>query len=388
MPRVFISYVRENCDTVQRLVQALEARGVDVWFDQTHLEVGDRWPDVIRREIAEGDFFIACFSAELMNRTEGFVFEELTQAIERLRRRPTDKPWLLPVLLSDCEIPDRDIGAGATLRSIHHVELHKDWDEGIQRILQVVQPEPPSNFTNTLGMEFVLIPAGEFMMGSTPAEIDHVVQRSREGFRQYIEHEMPQHQARITQPFYLGKYAVTQQQWEAVMGENPSTFKGNVNWPVETVSWDDVQEFIQKLNAQESGTPYRLPTEAQWEYACRAGTDGPRYHENIDVIAWYDENSDAETHTVGQKLPNAWRLYDMLGNVWEWVQDWYDEEYYKNSPPRDPQGPDKGASRVFRGGGWGHDAQGCRAAFRNAGAPADRVDFLGFRLARSVALGS
>jgi len=142
MPRVFISYVRENSKDVIRLVSALKARQVEVWFDQTHLKPGDRWADVIRREISQGDFFIACFSTEFSKRRKTFMHEEITQAIEQLRQRPVDQPWFIPVLLSDCEIPDRSIGAGETLRSIQWVALYDDWNEGIRHILAVIQPEP------------------------------------------------------------------------------------------------------------------------------------------------------------------------------------------------------------------------------------------------------
>jgi hypothetical protein len=142
MPRVFISYVRENSADVTRLVDALKAYKVEVWFDQTHLKPGDRWADVIRREISQGDFFIACFSTEFSMRRKTFMNEEITQAIEQLRQRPTDQPWFIPVLLSDCEIPDRSIGAGETLRSIQWVALYDDWEEGIRRILAVIQSEP------------------------------------------------------------------------------------------------------------------------------------------------------------------------------------------------------------------------------------------------------
>ena len=141
MPRVFISYIRENSEDVIRLVNALKAHQVDVWFDRTHLKPGNRWADVIRREIAQGDFFLACFSTEFSKRRKTFMHEEITQAIEQLRQRPVDQPWFIPVLLSDCEIPDRSIGAGETLRSIQWVTLYDDWDEGIRRIVAVIQSE-------------------------------------------------------------------------------------------------------------------------------------------------------------------------------------------------------------------------------------------------------
>lgn len=254
------------------------------------------------------------------------------------------------------------------------------------------QPTPwPKTFRNSIGMEFMLIPAGDFMMGSTPAEIDHVVQSFGEFIRRRVEREMPQHRVQISQPFYLGKYEVTQAQWQEVMGNNPSYFTGDPNRPVERVSWDDVQEFIQKLNAKEGGAKYRLPTEAEWEYAARAlsstvysfGDDESRLAE----YAWYNRNSRMGTHPVGRLRPNAWGLYDMHGNVWEWVQDRYGRDYYEQSPTRNPQGSVVGASRVVRGGGWLVGAWNCRAAIRYYHAPVYRGYDLGFRLARSVALG-
>src|SRR5262249_4981511 len=137
--------------------------------------------------------------------------------------------------------------------------------------------------------------------------------------------------------FEMGKYEVTQEQWQAVMSNNPSHFKG-ANLPVDTVSWNDAQEYIKRLNAQNDGYTYRLPTEAEWEYACRAGRMGD-YTESLDEMAWYERNSANETHPVGQKKANGWGLYDMQGNVSEWCQDWFAEDYYSHSPSIDPTGP-------------------------------------------------
>jgi formylglycine-generating enzyme required for sulfatase activity len=161
-------------------------------------------------------------------------------------------------------------------------------------------------------MEFVWIPAGEFMMGSNSGNSD----------------EKPVHGVRITKGFWMGKYEVTQGQWRDVTGRNPSNFEKGDHYPVERVSWQDVQGFIRRLNAR-TGQEFRLPTEAEWEYVCRAGTPGERYG-NIDDIAWYDQNSGGSTQPVDRKTPNAFGLYDMLGNVWELVQDWYDEGYYSS----------------------------------------------------------
>ncbi len=183
---------------------------------------------------------------------------------------------------------------------------------------------------------------------------------------------------------------MTQGQWQEVIGENPSHFKGDPNCPVENVSWDDVQKFIEWLHAREGDRGYRLPTEAEWGYACRAGTTTAYCFGNdpdqLHGYAWYGKSlNSGSTHPVGQLKPNDWGLYDMHGNVWEWVRDWYGK--YAARIVSDPQGSAEGASRVVRGGGWYVVAQNCRAAFRYDFAPDLRDGSLGFRLARSVSLG-
>ena len=193
--------------------------------------------------------------------------------------------------------------------------------------------------------------------------------------------EKPVHKVRISQLFYLGKYQVTQAQWQAVMGDNPSRFKGG-NLPVEMVLWEDCQKFIQRLNAKGEGA-YRLPTEAEWEYACRAGTTGD-YAGNLDEMGWYASNSGDKTRPIGQKKPNGWGLYDMHGNVWEWCEDWYDSGYYAKSLGSDPKGPSGGSFRVFRGGGWSITAVDCRSANRGSATPGYRGLALGFRLLRTA----
>ena len=182
-----------------------------------------------------------------------------------------------------------------------------------------------------------MIPAGEFRMGSAGGNDD----------------ERPVHAVRISRPYALSKYEVTQAEWEAVMGSNPSGFaECGPSCPVEQVSWDNAQEFIGRLNARAGGVRYRLPTEAEWEYAARAGTSGDRYG-NLDAIAWYDGNSGGRTHPVGQKAPNAWGLHDMHGNVGEWVEDcWHDS--YVGAPANGMAWTAGGdcRGRVLRGGSW------------------------------------
>lgn len=171
-------------------------------------------------------------------------------------------------------------------------------------------PKPGSIVRNQMGMELVYVPAGSFMMGSNNGDAD----------------EKPVHEVTIKEGFYMGRYEVKQAEWQQVMGNNPSNFKGD-NLPVEQVSWDDAQSFISKLNERGDGFKYRLPTEAEWEYACRAGTTGD-YAGDVNEMAWFSENSGNKTHTVGGKRPNAWGLADMHGNVWEWCADYYHETYY------------------------------------------------------------
>ena len=244
-----------------------------------------------------------------------------------------------------------------------------------------VKNEPAKTITNSLGMEFVLVPAGSFQMGCD------------KNFDDCSDDELPRHSVTISKEFYLGKYEVTQEHWVAVMGSNPSKFKARTR-PVEQVSWDDVQTFIRKLNAKEGSQKYRLPTEAEWEYAARADSGGKWCfgddESRLSQFAHYDQDYDqctsneSCTNPVGKLSANAWGLYDMHGNVWEWVQDWYGENYYSNSPATDPTGPSSGSCRVFRGGSWDRYAQLCRSALRNCRDPGYRNVDLGFRLARSL----
>ena len=194
--------------------------------------------------------------------------------------------------------------------------------------------------------------------------------------------EHPAHPVMLTQPFFMGKFAVIQEQYAQIMGTNPSHSIGK-DKPVEQVSWDDARAFCEKL-AERTKQTVRLPTEAEWEYSCRAGTGTAYSSGNTEAdlarVAWYSANSTLTMHPVGQKEPNAFGLFDMHGNVWQWCQDWYDEDYYLKSDGENPQGPARGAFRLLRGGSWILDPRYCRSACRNWFIPGDRFNYLGFRI--------
>ena len=257
---------------------------------------------------------------------------------------------------------------------------------------------------SSIGLKLVRIEPGSFLMGTTKQQIDQLLRLFPDSKREWLHVEQPQHPVKITRPFFLGTHPVTQGQYKAIMGRNPSDFKGSDDLPVENVSWLDAVNFCNKMSEKDKRRPfylifgtdvavgigtngYRLPSEAEWEYACRAGMAG-LFPWGDDIgkqgeHVWFSDNSDSKTHPVGQKRPNAWGLYDMLGNVCEWCADWYDEKYYASSPSVavDPPGPPKASSRVVRGGSWFTDARGCRPAYRGRDAPGGRCDSLGFRVA-------
>ena len=218
----------------------------------------------------------------------------------------------------------------------------------------------------TTGMEFVWVEGGCFQMGDTWKEGD--------------DDEKPVHEVCVDS-FGMSRYEVTQGQWQKIMGYNPSGSREGDNYPVERVSWVDTQDFICKLNSH-SGMPFRLPTEAEWEYAARSGGKKEKYAggSDLDRLAWYEGNSGGSTHPVGTKEPNNLGLYDMSGNVWEWCSDWYGRNYYQQSPRNNPQGPSVGSFRVIRDGCWNGSSWLARSAHRDKFGPVYRLDNLGFRL--------
>jgi len=221
---------------------------------------------------------------------------------------------------------------------------------------------------NGVSFTMVRVAGGTFTMGDSDTGSD----------------AKPAHQVTLSS-YSIGETEVTQALWQAVMGSNPSYFTGNLQRPVETVSWNECQAFIRKLNSL-TGATFRLPTEAEWEYAARGGSQSIGYKfsgsDNFGTVAWYDGNSSSTTHPVKGKQPNELGLYDMSGNVYEWCADWYDSSYYSSSPSSNPKGPSAGPGfyRVIRGGSWWHHALNCRVAYRGGSTPSDACYYLGLRL--------
>jgi formylglycine-generating enzyme required for sulfatase activity len=359
MSDIFLSYKKEEKAIAKIYVGALELKGFTVWWDPD-IDHGDIFDEVIQEQLDAAKCVIVLWSSKSVK--SKWVRAEATSGEDRL----------VPVLINDVKIPvpfnliqtANLIGWKGDQTDAEFVKLL----ESVSKKLGRSRPIKKEEYTNSIDMKFALIPAGEFIMGSNE-----------------YDSEKPEHEVTISKPFYLGVYPVTQQEWNTVMKKNPSRFKGE-HLPIESVSWNDVQEFIKQLNQKEGSNKYRLPSEAEWEYAARAGTN-TRYSYGDDEsklgdYAWYDENSDSKTHPVGQKKPNPWGLYDMHGNVWEWVQDKWHDNY--NGAPTDGsswEGGD-GSDRVVRGGAWYAGAGSCRSANRVSLDPGGRSSYLGFRLLR------
>ena len=266
----------------------------------------------------------------------------------------------------------------------HKVEIKKDGYGTDSKTVSILEGQTASlsgvltNVDNIsipvkygISIDMVRVEAGTFTMGATPK------------IKEPLYDELPTHRVTLTNDYYIGKYEVTQALWQAVMGDDPSYFKGD-NLPVEAVTWDDCQEFIGKLN-RITGKTFRLPTEAEWEYAARGGNKSRGYQysgsNNPSNVAWYDDNSGDKTHAVGTKQPNELGIYDMSGNVWEWCQDWY--ETYSSSSQVNPTGANSGSCRVVRGVSWYNNARNCRLSLRGSNTPDFRSSNLGLRLVLS-----
>ena len=390
MSDIFISYSSEDRGKAKDIAEALKQQGFSVWWDRSILP-GETFDTVIEEALDAAKCVIVLWSRTSVS--SKWVKIEASEGDQR--------GILIPVLIDDVKIPlaFRRMQA-ADLRDWKGKLPHPGFDNLLKAVagildrplavqpgqktkevrdiepekvhISIEEPEKIAKPGNSIGMKFTLIPAGEFNMGS-----------------EEYDDEKPVHKVRINNPFFLGTYPVTQREWKAVMGDNnnPSDSKGD-DLPVEQVSWDRVQEFIKKLNEKEGTDRYRLPSEAEWEYACRAGTT-TRYSfgdskSKLGDYAWYDDNSGSKTHLVGQKKPNPWGLYDMHGNVHEWVQDDWHDSY--DGAPTDGSAWESGdgANRVVRGGSWFNFAGGCRSAIRDHYVPYFRYFYLGFRILQEL----
>jgi len=388
--RIFLCHSSGDKPEVRNLYKRLSSDGFDPWLDEEDLLPGQEWKVEIPKAVKTSDVVIVCLSHKAINKS-GYVQREIKFALDKAEEQPEGTIFLIPLKLEECDVPERLqrwqwvnlfeekgyerlMGSlrfrAETITSGSDPELNL-----IQRHEEVTYVEEIETSINSKDMEFVLIQPGEFDMGSPANETGR------------FDDEERIHHVTISEAFYLGKYEVTQKQWHEVMEDSPSYYKGD-DLPVENVSWDDVQEFIEKLNEKEGTNKYRLPSEAEWEYAARAGTT-TRYSfgdddSKVGEYAWYSENSGGKTHPVGKKEANPWGLYDVHGNVWEWVQDeWHDT--YNGTPDDGSAWEDgSGASRVFRGGCWFLSTRFCRSATRYRYAPGVRARRIGFRLLLEV----
>jgi formylglycine-generating enzyme required for sulfatase activity len=457
MTKIFISYRRQDSIGVTgRIYDRLRAQFGDgaVFMDVDSIPIGVDFREHLDAAVGQCDVVLAVMGTKWAGETDArrrlddprdFVRIELESALNR------NLP-VIPILIDHASMPDEaDLPpslAQLAFRNAIGVDQGRDFHHHIDRLIRGIEflaqqankeasdrepliatdqrinyiandPFGPTHgdtaltssslreaerrFTNTMGMQFVRVEAGEFLMGTTKAQVDHLVRLFQDSKREYFDDEQPQHPVHISQPFFLGVHQVTQGNYQALMGNNPGRFRGPNGLPVENVSWLDAVGFCNKLSERESLSPfyhidsaeatfaggngYRLPTEAEWEYACRANTAtlfpfGDRLS-RLNEHAWFIGNAGNTTHLVGEKLPNAWGFFDMLGNVWEWCADGYDEKYFASSPPADPVTVTKASSRVVRGGSWDNDSRNCRSAERYKFVTGLRLNNLGFRVARS-----
>jgi formylglycine-generating enzyme required for sulfatase activity len=391
---VFLAHNSVDKPLVREIGVRLRERGLNPWLDEEQIAPGELFQEAIQKAIPNIKSAAIIIGAsglgqwqviELHTLTSQFV-EQGVKVIPVLLPGVTGLPEKLLFLRQFNWVSFKDIkDDDAFYRFEWGITGKKPQLTNSSPSSPVSQSPPPpvpqspqiliETLPGNIKLEMVKIPAGSFMMGSDE-----------------YDGEKPKHQVKL-QEFYLGKYPVTQEQYQAVMGKNPSNFKDNPKNPVEQVSWNDAQEFCKKLNQLIAGKDFRLPTEAEWEYACRAGTQ-TRYYFGDDAAklgdyGWYDENSGSKTHAVGQKKPNDWGLYDMSGNVWEWCEDpWHDS--YADKPENIKNNGNviwsssNESPRVLRGGSWLNYSRNCRSAYRVRYYAAVRINDFGFRLAVSA----
>jgi len=397
MPKAFISYARDGSygeNLATEIQQQLQAAGFAVFRDVIGLKPGDVWYHKLEFELESSDVMVLVVSEKV--RTSKWVHNEVSMAeeigipvIPVLAEKVRHPLWLRHLQVLDfCVVVDWGLLLGAIG---HHVGERPSSPSPLSR--QAVEGEQRPVWASDAGQDqygcyadlevkgitqkFRWIESGTFWMGSPESELGRDDNEIR-------------HQVTLTNGFWMSDTACNQALWQTVLGNNPANFKDNVNNPVEQVSWNDAQKFLQTLNSTVSGSNARLPTEAEWEYACRAGTNTPfSFGDNItSEQVNYDGNFPYDNDKIGlsrQKTvpikslpPNAWGLYEMHGNVWEWCQDWYGG--YPAGPVTNPEGSQAGVGRVVRGGSWGSFGWGCRSVIRSWYESDARYDDLGFRL--------
>ena len=383
---IFISCKSQDYEKAMPVYKWLVDKGYNPFFSPVSLKIAEIqgepvvFGDEIDDALEEANNMIV-FTSNADYVKTGYVKDEWRTFVEE--QRAGRKSGSLLTVLDGINIGDLPI----RLRTVQSF-TPSNYQEGIQRFLgnppnpqtkyqDVSQPQPQPEpqkekipfSVNGVEFKMVFVEGGTFTMGATSEQGDDA-----------YEYEYPTHRVTLSD-YYIGETEVTQTLWKAVMGSNPSYFKGD-NLPVERVSYKDVKEFITKLN-QKTGKTFRLPTEAEWEYAARGGKKSKGYKyagsNNIDDVAWYYENSNNKTHPVKTKRPNELGIYDMSGNVWEWCSDNYGA--YSSSSQTNPTGPSSGSDRVYRGGSWSGDAGRCRVSNRDDYRPSSRYNNLGFRLA-------
>jgi formylglycine-generating enzyme required for sulfatase activity len=393
--RVFLSYRRDDLHghapavvgrIHDRLIQHYGAG--NVFMDIDTIPPGADFVEYLGSWVGKADVLLAAIGpqwgeilAARSGREDDFVRIEVEAALER--RIP-----VVPLFLAGAGMPGTEVLTGnlAPLRRRNGfpVDSGRDFNVHLTRLIVALDehygggtahqappaPSPVPDFAATLGMKFISIAPGTFRMGSPDNE------DGRYGAEVL-------HDVTLTRGFEIADTPVTQAQWKKVMGNNPShCTKSGSDAPVEKVSWEDARAWCAKMVEQHPGWDYRLPTEAQWEYACRAGTSGPWNvtGAKLDDLGWYDQNAGGKTHPVRQKCPNAWGLHDCHGNVWEWCADWF--AAYDPGAVTDPTGPASDGLRVLRGGGWRDAPRNCRSANRISGPPGSRIYDVGFRPVR------
>ena len=442
--QIFLAHASEDKPAVLALHERLKQAGYKPWLDKKDLIPGQNWRSVIPKAIADSQLFIACLSQRSIAK-QGFVQREFKMALNQYADRPPNSIYLIPLRLDECDIPDlRQEEYGLNLRDLHWLDYwEEDGFEQLERAITYqfkLEPEEPKkpvivtpplsvfNFQivrvnakgeeikkeskqsqyfredlgNGITLEMVAIPGGTFLMGTEDEEIERLVKKfDWVGFRR----ERPQHEVTVP-PFFMGKYPITQDQWKAIASRtdlkvkqdldfNPAHFKDRPDSdrrPVEQVNWDHAIEFCARLSKL-TGREYRLPSEAEWEYACRAGTTTPFYFgetitgelANYDASNTYAEEAKGEyrqqTTPVGQFPPNAFGLYDMHGNVWEWCADtWHDN--YDGAPTDGSAWIENGDDNCSppRGGSWCNDPYYCRSAYRDYNHRRNYDDSYGFRV--------